>query len=255
MRPHDCSSCHSPTPCHLSLITSHYVRYSLIRCLIYTNDPAEAEHIAACALARACLASQRLGGMADAGLLVELLLESVAREQRTGAIDGERVTSDRRQVTSGMRELRSRWFASTPSICDNLRNLRINPSVFFRVFRGLESVPTGRLLVPSIQAVAEVLNSMRRFARDLLILHYIEGLSRGELGEVHRVAVARVRIALAEARLDFIERLGEQERSVCGAHPARLDVRAVLTQLAEGLNQESVRTIGEIVRQFLADIE
>jgi hypothetical protein len=28
----------------------------------------------------------------------------------------------------------------------------------------------------------------------------------------------------------------------------------VLMQLADGLNQESVRTLGEIVRQFLADI-
>jgi hypothetical protein len=268
MRPHDCSSCHlSHVTCHCP-IPCHYVRYALIRALVYTTDSAEAERIAACALARACLASRRFGGMADPGLLVELLLESVAREQKEVISDRRQVTGeegDKRKVTSDKNVIPSPFDGAQgrlreesgigrstrlgPSICGNLRNPWINPSVFFRVFCGLESFPEACL------RIAETLNSMRRFARDLLILHYIEGLSRAELGEVHRVAVGRVRIALAEARLDFIERLAEHEESVCDAHPTRLDVRGVLMQLAEGLNQESARIVGEIVRQYVADLE
>jgi hypothetical protein len=223
------------------LISCHYVRYALIRCLVYTTDPAEAERIAACALARACLASRRLGGMADPGLLVELLIESTARGQRDCRLG---------IADCGLGEGRL-----TPEV-----GLRVFRPFGFRsgqaVFRGFESVPT------AFSHVADVLNGMSRFARDLLILHYIEGLSRAELGEVHRVAVPRIRIALAEARLDFIERLGEYEESVCGAHPtglrandAKPDVQAVLMGLAGALNQESVRTVGEIVRQYVADIE
>jgi hypothetical protein len=100
--------------------------------------------------------------------------------------------------------------------------------------------------------VAETLNSMRRFARDLLILHYIEGLSGSELGEVHRVAVGRVRIALAEARLDFIERQGECEGSTRFGDQ---DVGAALRLLAGCLDESSVRVVGEIVRQYVADLE
>jgi DNA-directed RNA polymerase specialized sigma24 family protein len=234
------------------LIACHYVRYALIRTLVYTTDPAEAEHIAACALAKACLASRRLGGMADPGLLVELLLESVARSDKRQVTGDKEVIGDRREAIS-----------SQPGAAGPHSLFRV-----LRVFRGLESLPDAcGLRSEACFRIAEVLNGMRRFARDLLILHYIEGLSRAELGEIHRVAVGRVRIALAEARLDFIERLGEHEGSVCDAHPAEFgdrarwtngakpDVRGVLMGLAGVLNQESVRIVGEIVRQFLTDIE
>jgi hypothetical protein len=210
--------------------------------MAYTTDPAEAERIAACALARACLASRRLGGMADAGLLVELLLEAEARDKRQ-VIGGRGVISDRRQVTREMGDLRCEIFDL------RLAGGRLAPEAY-------------SLRSEACFCVAETLNSMPRFARDLLILHYIEGLSRSQLGEIHRAEVGRVRIALAEARLDFIERLTEHEGAVCSAHPTELrandakpDVRAVLMGLAGALNQESVRIVGETVRQYVADME
>jgi hypothetical protein len=147
------------------LIACHYVRYALIRCLVYTRDPAEAEHIAACALAKACLASRRLGGMADAGLLVELLLEAEARHKRK--VTGDRgVISDKRQVTSGM-GLTTAGGRIVPEACgpfDFAQGRTLRSEAFSR---GLRSEACFR--------VAEVLNAMHRFARDLLILHYIEG--------------------------------------------------------------------------------
>jgi hypothetical protein len=218
------------------LISCRYVRYALIRSRVYTTDPAEAERIAACALARACLASRRLGGMADAGLLVELLIESV-------------VKSDKREVTRGM-GLMTAGGRITPEACGPFDFAQGRTLMSEACFRGPRSEAFFR--------VAEILNSMSRFARDLLILHYIEGLSRAELGEVHRVAVPRIRIALAEARLDFVERLGQYEESVCSAHPTRFgdqDVGTALRLLAGCLDEESVQTVGEIVRQYVADIE
>jgi hypothetical protein len=227
------------------LIACHYVRYAIIRCRVYTTDPAEAERIAAWALARACLASRRLGGMADAGLLVELLLEAEASDKRKVTRD-KGVISDRRQVTRGRGDLGLQ--ISDCGLGRGLPEPEACGPFDFAQSRTLRS--------EACFHVAEVLNGMRRFPRDLLILHYIEGLSRSQLGEVHRVAVGRVRIALAEARRDLMKRLADHEGAVCGAHPARFgdqDVGVALRQLAGCLNEESVRVVGECVRQFLAD--
>ena len=200
------NSCHlSPITCHYP-ITSHYVRYALIRCLVFTNEQADAERIAACALAKACLLSRRLGGLADPGLIVELMLGMVTSDRKQVRRGG----SDKGQVIRG----------------------RSDKEHVIRDKRGEgRDVSEACLFVlnASMREVAGAINGMRRLARDLLVLHYIEGLSPAGLGAVHRMPPARVEAALAEARREFVEVLGGLSEWVDEPEP---DVRAVLTQLA-----------------------
>jgi hypothetical protein len=91
---------------------------------------------------------------------------------------------------------------------------------------------------------------MWRLARDLLVLHYIEGLSPAELGLIHRMPAGRVEVALEDARREFVELLRGFSEWV-DAPPA--DAGTVLTQLAGCMDEACVRTVWECVMQYLAD--
>jgi hypothetical protein len=221
----------------LQTLTCHYVRYALIRCLVFTNEQPEAEQIAAYALAKSCQLSQRFGGLVDPGLIVELMLGMATRE-----------AGDKGQVISGKRggalfEPTACGLRSTACFYPGLRpTARFFPS---------SDAPMLFVLNGAMCGVAGAINGLWRLARDLLILHHIEGLSPAELGAIHRMPAARVEAALDDARREFIELLGGFSEWV-DEPPA--DVGTVLRQLAGCMDEACVRTVREGATQYLADL-
>ena len=213
------------TSCHLSLITCHYVRYALIRCLVFTNEQADAERIAACTLAKSCLLSRRLGGLADPGLLVELAINTVAKERRYL----------RFEISDSRFEVEDR--STSASQISNFKSQ-------------IQQEAQAFLLTAPMCSVAGAINGVGRLARDLLILHYIEGLSPAELGVIHRMPVGRVEVALDDARREFTEVLGSRPEWGDEAVP---DVGMMLRQLAGCLDEACVIAVRECVLQYLAD--
>ena len=110
-----------PNSYYLSLFACHYIRYVLLRCLVYTNDRAVGQRFATYTLITACLSADRLFGpraaaavrrrKGDLGLVVETVMQIVAadrmkggkRRRKGGGSDKRQGTgdgSDKREVTS-----------------------------------------------------------------------------------------------------------------------------------------------------------
>jgi DNA-directed RNA polymerase specialized sigma24 family protein len=157
------------------------------------------------------------------------------------------VTSDKRQVTrkgSDKGQVVSDRWGATFSVPPTYSV--IPPT---RFFRGGDA-PQLFVLNAAMCSVAGAINGVWRLARDLLVLHYIEGLSPAGLGAVHRMPPARVEAALAEARREFVEVLGGLSEWVDEPEP---DVGMVLRQFAGSMNETCVRTVRECVMQYIAD--
>ena len=172
--------------------------------------------------------------MVDPGLLVELAMNAV--------------TSDTRQLTTG-RSGKPDEILLLPPTC-RLAPLTSPLMPPTRFFCGGSDAPMLFVLNGAMCSVAGAINSVWRLARDLLVLHYIEGLSPAELGVIHRMPAGRVEVALEDARREFVELLRGFSEWVDGPEP---DAGTVLTQLAGCLDEACVRTVWECVMQYLAD--
>jgi hypothetical protein len=62
----------------LRMVTDHYLRYILIRCIAYTSERTVAERIAAYTLITSSSIAPRLKRMADLGIVIDTMVQIVA---------------------------------------------------------------------------------------------------------------------------------------------------------------------------------
>jgi DNA-directed RNA polymerase specialized sigma24 family protein len=232
MRPHAHATDHQKS-CHFSLVTNHYLRYILIRCLAYTNDRAVAQRIAVYTLITSCILSRRLGAMADLGLVIETMVQIVGDDQ---------VISDKRQAISERNVIPS---AVEESGTDPLMNAEFPASVRHEA----DDAPLLFVLSAPLCDVAGAVNAVARFSRELLVLHHVEGLSTAALAGIHEMPVERIETALADAEREFVELLRELS---AWDHAVEPDIHGVLNALAACLNEECATAVAECARQYLA---
>jgi DNA-directed RNA polymerase specialized sigma24 family protein len=180
------------------LITQRYLRYILIRCTAYTNDRTLAQRIAAYTLITTCLISDRLRKMSDLGLVVETMIEMIAGDQTRDAqlriadcelrIAEEDGQSDKLNTEDS--KLRTpKAYRLRPEVCD----ADDGPAVF--------------LLSAPLCEVAGAVNGLERFARQILVLHHVEGITTAALAELNAVSQKRIEKTLAKAEREFVELL------------------------------------------------
>ena len=98
--------------------------------------------------------------------------------------------------------------------------------------------------------VAGTINAVEPLARQLLVLHYVEGLEAEALGEAYGLSVEEVGTALAEGQGQFIEILRGLSAGDDGTGP---DVRGLLVRLAECIDMSWARSLGEFALRYAMD--
>jgi len=207
----------------LSLITYHYVRYVLIRALGFTDDATLVQRITAYTLIAACPLIECLGRWADPGLLIELLIRIIGRDQVSGGQEEGEATAPR----AG---------AELPFDLPDIRLLGGEGTVF--------------CLSAAMRDVAGALQALEPFDRELLVLYHIEGVDWRELADLHRVPRTHVTAALLAAEEAFVAKLRGR-----GAwdHEIEPDVHGLLIDLAEGLAPLEPDDLGAFVLDWLAE--
>jgi hypothetical protein len=98
--------------------------------------------------------------------------------------------------------------------------------------------------------VAGAINGLEPFARELLVLHHIEGLEVAALADAHGVSVEDIRKALAEAQGQFIELLRGLSAWEDGTEP---DVHTLLVELADCIDLPWAQSVGEFALRYAAE--
>ena len=98
--------------------------------------------------------------------------------------------------------------------------------------------------------VAGTINAVEPLARQLLILHHIEGLDADALADAHGLSVDDVGKALAEAERQFLEILRGLSPGDDGTEP---NVRVLLVRLAECIDRPWAASLGAFALGYAAE--
>jgi hypothetical protein len=106
-------------------------------------------------------------------------------------------------------------------------------------------VLTGRMC-----EVAGTINAVEPLARQLLILHHIEGLDADALADAHGLSVDEIGKALAEAERQFLEILRSLSPGDDGTEP---NVRVLLVRLAQCIDRPWAQALGAFALGYAAE--
>jgi len=98
--------------------------------------------------------------------------------------------------------------------------------------------------------VAGAINGLEQFARELLVLHHIEGLEVATLADAHGMSVGDIRKALAEAEGQFVELLRGLSSWDDGAEP---DVHSLLVELTDCIDLPWAERLGAFALRYAAE--
>jgi hypothetical protein len=98
--------------------------------------------------------------------------------------------------------------------------------------------------------VAGAINGVEPFARELLVLHHVEGLEAAALADAHGLSTGDIHAALAEAEGQFTELLRGLSAWEDGAEA---DVHALLVQLADCIDLPWAERLGDFALRYAAE--